>query len=273
MIARTQHGDVTELKLSTWKSRASSMAVSVFVCDGVLIDTGFPDIAGELGAWIDANPIRGAIVTHAHEDHSAGVSMLVARGIPVHCAADTEVLLRQEESVGLYRRFCWGPRQTLRATLIPFAQHRFELRPARGHSSDHHVVWDSQTGTVFCGDLFIGPKLRVAHHDEDLRGQIAVLREVAAWNPRRVFDAHRGVLPDPVASLLAKAKWIEETVAEIEALASRGWDLRRIRNRVLGREDSLGLVSFGEYSRLNFVRNVLRSAGHAAEATSGPSSA
>jgi len=273
MIARTQHGDVTELKLSTWKSRASSMAVSVFVCDGVLIDTGFPDIAGELGAWIDANPISGAIVTHAHEDHSGGVSMLAARGIAVHCAADTEALMRQDEHVGLYRRVCWGPRRRLSATIIPFVQSRFELRPARGHSSDHHVVWDSQTATVFSGDLFIGAKIRVAHHDEDLRGQIAVLREVASWNPTRVFDAHRGVLPDPVASLLAKATWIEETVAEIETLASRGWDPRQIRNRVLGREDSLGLVSFGDYSRLNFVRNVLRGVGHPGEATTAPTSA
>jgi glyoxylase-like metal-dependent hydrolase (beta-lactamase superfamily II) len=273
MIAQTQHDDVTELRLSSWKSRASSMAVSVFVCDGVLIDSGFPDVANELGAWIDANSIRGAIVTHAHEDHSGGVAMLAARGVAVHCASDTDALMRQEESVGLFRRLCWGPRQRLRAHFVPFVQRRFELRPARGHSSDHHVVWDSQTGTVFCGDLFIGLKLRVAHHDEDVRGQIAVLREVASWNPTRVFDAHRGVLPDPVASLLAKANWIEETVEEIESLARRGWDQRRIRNQVLGREDALGLVSFGDYSRLNFVRNVLRGTGQPSEATTKGSSA
>lgn len=263
MIARSQHGDVIELKLTSLKSRLSSMAVSVFVCDGVLIDTGFPDIADELGAWLDANPVRGAIVTHAHEDHSGGVTMLAQRGVAVHCAADTEALMRRDEAVGLYRRFCWGPRRTLRLPLLPFEQQRFELRRAAGHSADHHVVWDSATGTVFCGDLFIGLKLRVAHHDEDVRQQIGVLREVASWDPSRVFDGHRGALPDPVKSLLAKAQWIEETVAEIESLARNGWDERRIRNRVLGREDALGFWSFGEYSRLGFVRSVLRSAAEA----------
>lgn len=249
------------------------MAVSAFACDGVLIDAGAPDTAPALLKWIDAHPIHGAIVTHAHEDHSGGVHALAARGIPVHCAPDTEALLRSDEVVGFYRRFCWGPRRRLQSTLQPFVSSRFHLRAARGHSLDHHVVWDDETGTVFCGDLFIGMKLRVAHHDENVRQQIDTLREVASWQPTRVFDAHRGLLPDPVASLRAKADWIEQTVAEIEVLARKGLDDISIRNRVLGREDSLGLVSLGEYSRINFVRSVLGTAGHVESATAATPSA
>lgn len=269
MIAPLQHGDVTQLRFSTWKSRVSSMAVSAFVCDGVLIDAGAPDTAPALLKWIQANPIKGAIITHAHEDHSGAVPMFSKEGIPVHSAPDTEALLRAHETVGLYRRFCWGSRRVLTSPLKPFESSRFQLRPARGHSADHHVVWDSETGTVFCGDLFVGMKVRVAHHDEDMRQQIATLREVASWNPTRVFDAHRGLLPDPVWMLHAKADWIERTIAEIEALVRKGWEDIKIRDRVLGREDSLGLVSLGEYSRLNFVRSVRASAAGSGEATTG----
>lgn len=268
MIARLEHGDVSQLRFSTWKSRVSGMAVSAFVCDGVLIDSGAPDTANALLGWVDRHPIKAALITHAHEDHSGGVAALARRGIPIQCAPDSEALLRRDEPVGFYRRFCWGPRRRLDLPLIPFSSARFKLRPARGHSVDHHVVWDSETGSVFCGDLFIGMKLRVAHHDENVRQQIATLREVASWHPARVFDAHRGLLPDPVASLRAKADWIEQTVGEIEALAGQGVDDVSIRNRVLGREDSLGMVSFGDYSRLNFVRSVLASAAGLSEATS-----
>jgi glyoxylase-like metal-dependent hydrolase (beta-lactamase superfamily II) len=273
MIVSTQHGDVTELRLSWWRSRASSLAVSVFVSDGVMIDSGFPRSASALGDWLATNHIEGAIITHAHEDHAGGVTMLASRGIPVACAPDSEALMRAEERVGLYRQFCWGSRERLSVPVQPFASTRFELRPARGHSPDHHVVWDRETGTVFCGDLYIGKQVRVAHHNEDVRQQIATLREVASWNPTRVFDAHRGLLPDPVWTLQAKANWMEQTIAEIERLAHLGWTDRRIRDHVLGPEDTLGRVSFGDYSRLNFVRNVLSGSGIPAEATTQARSA
>lgn len=273
MISPLQHGDVTQLRFSTWKSRVSSMAVSAFVCDGVLIDSGAPDTAPALLKWIAANPIKGAIITHAHEDHSGAVPSLAKLGIPVHTAPDTEAMLRADESVGLYRRFCWGPRRILTAPLKPFESSRFRLRPARGHSVDHHVVWDNETDTVFCGDLFVGMKVRVAHHNEDMRQQIDTLRDVASWNPARVFDAHRGLLPNPVSLLNSKADWIERTVAEIEALARKGMNDISIRDRVLGHEDTLGVVSFGDYSRLNFVRSVRASAAGSNKATTGASQA
>lgn len=273
MIVPLRHGDVTQLQLSTWKSRASSMAVSAYACDGVLIDAGFPDVAEDLADWARSARISGAIVTHAHEDHSGGVAALARRGIGVLCAADSEAAMRADERVGLYRRFCWGSRRKLTIAVPAFSSDRFELRAARGHSADHHVVWDRETGTLFCGDLFIGLKLRVAHHDEDVRAQIGALRTVAGWQPARVFDAHRGALPDPVASLCAKADWIEEQVAAIESLAREGLAPERIRDRVLGPEDALGRVSFGEYSRLNFVRSVLRTASRRPEATTTATSA
>jgi glyoxylase-like metal-dependent hydrolase (beta-lactamase superfamily II) len=130
------------------------------------------------------------------------------------------------------------------------------MRPTPGHSPDHHVVWDAERGTVFGGDLFIGVKVRIAHSDEDIRGQASVLRAVASWHPERYFDGHRGLLIDPVVQLRAKADWIDEMIAAIESRVHQGWEDRAIRDDVLGREDLTGVVSFGDYSRINFVRSV-----------------
>lgn len=233
--------------------------VNVFIARGVLIDTGFPAVGAELERWLDAHPVRGVIVTHAHEDHAGNVGRLARRGLPIQMAAESVAAARAPGAIGLYRKFCWGPFPPLRETLEPFDAPGFELIPARGHSADHHVVWDADDDSLYCGDLFIGVKVRIAHHDEDLRTQIDVLRATAARRPRRVFDGHRGALADPVGELLAKADWMEETIHAIETRARRGWSPRAIRNEVLGREDSTGIVSFGDYSRLNFVRSVIRS--------------
>jgi ribonuclease/clavin/mitogillin len=253
------HGDVLELRFTTWRSRLINYAVSTFVTRDVMIDAAFAGVAGELGAWLAAHPLAGAIVTHAHEDHSGNVGLLAARGIPVQMAGDTERRLRTPERIGLYRRWTWGARHILTHATSPFTHDALALRPAPGHSADHHVVWDRERGTVFGGDLFIGVKVRIAHHDEDLRRQVRTLRAIADIGPERFFDAHRGKLEDPVAQLRAKADWIEETIAAIEERVRAGMDDTAIRTAVLGPEDLTGRASFGDYSRLNFVRSVRRS--------------
>lgn len=269
MLQLIEHGDVRELRLSSWTSRRVGYAVSAFVARDTLIDAGFPTAAPELRRYLQSHPVAGAVLTHAHEDHSGGVTALLALGVGVHCAPMTEAWLRRPERIGLYRRFTWGRRVRITRALTPFAPDGLLLRHTPGHSADHHVVWDADRRTVFGGDLFIGVKLRLAHHDEQLRPQVGALREVASWQPERFFDAHRGLLPDPVGQLRAKADWLEETIGRIETLVGRGWPDARIRDEVLGADDPTGRWSFGAYSKANFVRNVRETMSPASSATFG----
>lgn len=259
MLRQIPHGDVLELHFSTFRSRRMRYGVSAFVTRGVLVDSGYPDIAPELRAWLAANRIDGAIMTHGHEDHAGNVQSLVDRGIPVQMAPATDTLIRKPGHIGWYRRFVWGRYTPFHGVVTPFAHDALALRPTVGHSPDHHVVWDPERATVFGGDLFIGVKVRIAHIDEDIRGQVRALRDVASWQPERYFDGHRGRLTDPVAQLRAKANWIEEMIGAIETRLHRGWSDRAIRDEVLGGEELTGIVSFGDYSRINFVRSIRNS--------------
>ena len=259
MLRHISHGDVHELRFSTFRSRSIRYAVSAYVCREVLVDSGPPDGAAELGAWLKSARLDGAILTHGHEDHAGNLRALVERGIPVQMADATATLVRNPGHIGWYRRYAWGRFSPFRGAVRPFAHEALTMRPTRGHSPDHHVIWDAERGTVFGGDLFIGVKVRIAHSDEDIRGQVGALRDVASWHPERYFDGHRGRLTDPVAQLRAKADWIEEMIAAIESRVQRGWEDRAIRDDVLGREDLTGIVSFGDYSRINFVRSIRRS--------------
>ena len=259
MLRQISHGDVLELHFSTFRSRAMRYGVSAYVTRDVLIDSGFPDIAPELRAWLAANRIDGAIMTHGHEDHAGNVQSLVDHGIPVQMAEATQRLVREPGHIGWYRRMVWGLYKPFHGVAKPFEHVALSLKPTIGHSPDHHVVWDAERGTVFGGDLFISVKVRIAHIDEDIRGQVNALRDVASWNPERYFDGHKGLLPNPAKLLLAKASWIERMIGEIEARVHRGWEDHAIRDDVLGREDLTGRVSFGDYSRINFVRSIRNS--------------
>ena len=266
MLRILRHGDVTELRFSTLRSRTIRYGVSAFFTQAALVDSGFPDVRNELRQWLrdrpKDSPVEGAIITHGHEDHGGNVGLLASRGVPIQIADASEQALRHPGPIGFYRRYAWGNYRALRRVIAPFAHPRLHLVPAPGHSPDHHVVLDPESGTVFGGDLYIGTRVKLVHHDEDPHAQVATLRTVASWHPERYFDAHRGRLRDPVRSLRAKAQWMSDIIGAIETKIAAGWDDARIRDTVLGREELTGVVSRGDYSRLNFVRNV-RAAGSA----------
>jgi glyoxylase-like metal-dependent hydrolase (beta-lactamase superfamily II) len=143
----------------------------------------------------------------------------------------------------------------------PFDSDRLRLVAAPGHSSDHHVVWDEADGTLFGGDLYLGVKVRIAHPGEDPRVLVRTLRGVATLGPARLFDAHRGYVPNPVPLLRAKADWTEETIALIERRIVAGAPDAAIVRELFGGESMPGYISGGDYSRTNFVRAVRRGIG------------
>lgn len=258
MLEIESHGDVERLRFSTFRSRLFGYSVSCYAVRGMLVDCAFHDVGDELAAWIAARRPRGVIVTHAHDDHASNAERLAAAGVPVVMPPDTERILRAPESRGLYRRVTWGPKALLRSPLVPFDISPLQLVPTRGHSHDHHVVWDPECGDLFAADLFIGVKVRVAHgtRREDVRAQPAALRAALALAPQRVFDAHRGLLADPIGLLTAKLNWLEETIGAIDRRISEGWSDSAILRDVMGGEEWLGYLSFGDYSRRAFVQNV-----------------
>jgi glyoxylase-like metal-dependent hydrolase (beta-lactamase superfamily II) len=256
MLETTRHDDVTRIECSTPVSRAFGYRVSVFVVRGVLIDTAFPLVAEPLMVALAPMRLRGALVTHYHEDHAGNVERLTRLGIPVGMPHATLEHVRKPEPIGLYRRVCWGVAPPLSRDPVPFEDPALRLLPAPGHTADHHVVWDLERETMFGGDLFIGVKVRIGHPNEDLRMQLRTLRSLAALRPKRFFDAHRGLLPDAAGLLAAKADWIDRVIGSIEGLVRQGWPDTTIAAKVLGRGDFTGWFSRGDYSKLNLVRSI-----------------
>lgn len=231
--------------------------VNAYLVRGVLVDTGFPAMGHDLSAWLTGARPDGVLVTHHHEDHAGNVGRLAALGVPVGLSPLTLARIVHPEPIGWYRRLCWGSARPLAMPPAPFEHPALTLIHTPGHSADHHVVWDAERETVFGGDLFLGVKVRIAHPGEDIRGQVAVLRRVAALAPKRFFDAHRGAVERPVEMLLAKAQWIEEVVGRIERRAAEGWTAKAIETDVLGPGDFTALISRGDYAKRNIVESVL----------------
>ena len=232
-------------------------SVFVFLVRDQLIDTGFPGARRTVARLLDERRPRGVIVTHQHEDHAGNVELIARRGLPIAMARSTEDALRAGEArVGFYRQACWGVMAPLRVAIELHEPAGLELVPTPGHSPDHHIVWDAERETLFAGDLFLGVKVRVARPMEDPRALARSVRRAAALRPRVLLDAHRGIVPNGVDALRAKAQWLDETIGAIDDRIAQGWGDRAITRAVLGREDLVYAVSRGDLSRLNFVRAV-----------------
>jgi glyoxylase-like metal-dependent hydrolase (beta-lactamase superfamily II) len=256
MLEVETFGDVARVLMSSRRSRMVGYSVSAYLVHGMLVDAGFPGVAREFGAYLHSVRPRGVLLTHFHEDHAGNAELVAARGIPIAAAPATVAALRAAEQIGLYRRLIWGEVVPLRSSIVPLESGSLTLVHTPGHSHDHHVVWDPESETLFAGDLFLGVKVRVAHPAEDPRLIVRSVRAAAALGPRRMFDAHRGLVHDPIGALNAKADWLEETIAAIERRIDQGWPDRAIARDLLGREELPHYISRGGLSRINLVRAV-----------------
>ena len=233
-------------------------SVSAYLVRGVLVDTAFPDVHRDVAQCLDTLRPTGVIVTHYHEDHAGNADLAAQRGIPLWVAPATLPRLRTPHPLLWYRRWCWGAPVAFTSAFLPFEPAPLVCLRAPGHSDDHHVVWDAERSTMFGADLFLGVKVRVSHPwpRENVRQQIASLRQVVALRPERYFDAHRGLVPNGVAQLTAKADWIEDTTGRVDELLATGLGDRDIVRRVFGGEDWMSYPTQFDYSRRNFVASL-----------------
>lgn len=258
MLRVEQHGDVTRYEMSSVTGRAVGYTASAYLVRGVLVDCGFHGEREAVDAILERHRPAGVMVTHYHEDHAGNVELVARRGVPLAASSETLAKVKAPQAIRLYRRLTWRSAPPLRSMVTPFEHGDLRLIAAPGHSPDHHVVWDETSGTLFGGDLYLGVKVRVAHPAEDPRVLARTLRAIAALGPTRLFDAHRGYVANPAPLLLAKADWIEETIAAIERRIAAGAPDSAIVRELFGGESFPGYFSGGDYSRTNFVRAVRR---------------
>lgn len=269
-IEKRVDGEVDVIRLETRFSRAMSYCAYAAVVDGLLVDSGFIRAQDQLLMALEGRRIEQVVNTHAHEDHF-GNNREVAERFGAEVAAPAAGLADMgrpgQVAVLPYQRLLWGtPSPSAPAPLgavVRTRRFRFDVVPTPGHSQDHVCFHEAERGWLFAGDLYLGSQVRLARPFENAADTIASLERVVALRPRVVFCGHRGPLEDGVAALERKLRFVSEMREKALALSRAGAAPREIADRLLPGGEPLNywLFTFGDLSRLHFVRSLLKEAG------------
>jgi glyoxylase-like metal-dependent hydrolase (beta-lactamase superfamily II) len=236
----------------------------VYFLDGLLIDSGPPNLHREVARLVEECKVRECVTTHHHEDHSGNHALLRERfGIlPLAHAAGVARIASPDPQPQFYRRAAWGVPAPARAEAVSdrfeTPQFRFRVIHTPGHSADHIALFEPNRGWLFSGDLYLAPKLRYLRADEDIYAMLDSLRRVVALEPEKLYCQHRGLVEHGAAMLRLKLEFLTELGGRIHNLHRKGLPEGEIARALPGNDLRWRIWTGGHFSKRNFVRAFLR---------------
>jgi len=266
VIVGLDYGDVRYFRMARTVLGRAIYWTGVYLIDGLLVDSGPPNLAHDVRRLVCNLAVRQCVTTHHHEDHSGNHGLLAAelRITPLAHAIGVSRLAVPDTHPQLYRRVAWGTRPPVPAAPLgeglETSRFRFRVIHTPGHASDHVALFEPERGWLFSGDLYLAPRLRYLRADEDVYAMMDSLRRVLALEPRVLFCQHRGRVEQGAARLRDKLDFLVELGERIHELHRRGWSDAATARALPGSDLLWRVWTGGDFSKRNFVRAFLRTA-------------
>ncbi len=241
---------------------------TLYLVDGMLIDSGCAHAAPELLTALANEPLTCIVNTHTHEDHIGANGDLQSQRPEMEIYAHPLALPvladpRGKQPQQLYRRIFWGwpkPSQgkpLADGEMIETEHHRFQVIYTPGHSPDHICLYQPEQGWLFTGDLFVGGKERALRVGYDIWGIIASLKRIAGLPAARLFPGAAQVRENPQQELASKINYLEDLGGRVLELHRKGWSVQAIARALCGGAMQIEWITLGHFTRRCLVLSYL----------------
>ncbi len=254
MLNKNFYSDIIEFKAGrTIMGRPLYLSHFYFI-DGLLIDTGPPNVSSEVFTALKELPIDKVVITHQHEDHTGCCRLLRNNlGLPVYAHPETLKAMSNPPPIKIYRKVMWGsPARSDGFPLndtITTENHNFWVIPTPGHSKDHVSFFEPLNKWLFSGDLYLGERLTGFMAGENIADHLSSLQRAIELQPKVLFCGLKGRLDNAGERLARKYEYWWELGIKVKDMLESGASRRQILTAVFG-----GEVMFYYLSQLNWGR-------------------
>jgi glyoxylase-like metal-dependent hydrolase (beta-lactamase superfamily II) len=264
MLKIEDTGPVSIFKMGRSFSGFTLYSVSAFLLSDILIDSGTVYASREFLTALKRIEVRVLVNTHHHEDH-IGNNKRIQDELGAALMAHPKALpyLENPEKLGLksYQRFVWGlPLSSTGkpvAAKLNSAEYELQVISTPGHTPDHICLFEENERWLFSGDLYCGRRFKYLRKDENYCEILESLKLLSRLDFNTIFCSLKGQVKDGKSALIQKIAFMEELKTKALELHKKGLSLKRIRLRLLGREDTMALVTRGHYSKQNTIDSIL----------------
>ncbi|MEW5785669.1 MAG: MBL fold metallo-hydrolase [Bacillota bacterium] len=266
MIESAAYGAVTQIKMGRELDGRVLYWVAAYLVDGLLIDTGCSHTAAELLEYLRDRQPRDAIMTHYHEDHVGGCSLLQQKlNVKLWAYARSLPLLNSAPRLYPYQELVWGYPEPAAVQALPGDEFRtencrFQVVETPGHSADHVVLIEPSRGWCFSGDLFVSEKIKVLRPEEEIGGIMRSMRKLLDRGQDLVlFTAIGKIVPDGRRALSSCLAYLENLGRSVQLMHQEGFSENQIVERLFGGESSMADLTNGQFTTSNLIRSLLKS--------------
>lgn len=272
MLLKKTYGPVIRFKMSRTLFRRPLYFTTAYMYDNLLIDTGCPRTANEILRELRDSPLQKIVCTHSHEDHVGAAGLLKEeKSLPVKAHSKAIPIMADPPVMDLrwFQRQFWGKPQPVEAealsNTLEIKEKTFEVIETPGHSPDHIVLFERETGFLFSGDAVVGGLDRAIRADFDIWGILNSLRKIRNLESSIIFSGSGRIIQDPQVTLEGHIADIEIQTARVEQEFEEGQSVKAIVKRIQldakKNGHNLGWVerlTRGFISTENLVRSLLK---------------
>lgn len=237
----------------------------VFFIDGLLIDTGHPNMRKEAVAAISTWPVEQIFITHHHEDHRGNLDVLKSHfDCPAYASRRCIEISKKTLQSNFAQLLVWGrvgptSAMTVEEVEIRTPKYTFELIPIPGHAEDQFCLYEREQGWLFSADLWVSPYIRYFMRSESMSEQIESIKRVLQLDFGPMYCSHNPQFEGGKEKLAQKLQFFEDFYGKAAGLYHEGHSPRRIMKRMGLKESwTTRILSTGALSGLNMVKAVVR---------------